>query len=364
MDSENCVVDDSTRKAENVFYVFIGLLALSWTGVITWLAKLCIYDGCTDFLSDTAHSSQNIFLVLSGIKTIVAMVEDVPIVGKMVEALSDLIDYTWWGSFISMVVLRIMQLFFKLLEWFGNWPCVVLSLCGCTLAGMYQYGIKVQWVRKVLLTIGAFILAFFFITPLGVKGVSVIAMTLELQRGDKLEQAKVNFENTWTRDNFPDYFDKWMAELGYCFPRWTGGLSDEEYQKRMNDFSAKEIAFKKKNKAAIKDLTEASIIFLAEKALVCFLFPFALLWGTCFFTKKIAKYLDLPFDVDMKHLVQSPEKLKTRSLQKKAKDLLQSPKNSIKRQTSQGIETVIGAHSDVAGNTVAACNGNREDENQ
>ena len=361
MSTDNVVADDSSRKAKKIFYVFIGLLALSCTGVITRLLESCIYSGCTDFLGDAAHSSQNIFLVLSGIKTIVAMVEDVPIVGKMVEALSDLIDYTWWGSFMSMIVLRIVQLFFKLLEWFGVWPSVILSLCGCVLSGMYQHGIKVQWVRKVLLAIGAFILAFFFITPVGVRGVSVIAKTLEAQRGNKLEQARDNFERTWTKDNFPNYFDKWMTELGHSFPRWTGGLSEEEYQKRINDFEAKELAFKKKNEAAINDLTEASIIFLAEKVLVCFLFPFALLWGTSFFTKKMAKVLELPFEVDMKRLMQPPEKLKTATLQKKAKEIKQSLKN--KRKAKRGVKATALVCDEALEEKTVVYEGCQEEEN-
>ena len=306
-----------SRKWQIAFFVALGFLILSLTGVTEALAQLFMYKGCDAFLSRSAQTSQTLFLSFSVIKAVAAMVGDVPIVGGLVESVADLIDCSWWGCFISMVVLRVLQLFFVFVDWCGRWPGVVIGFAGCLATGLRLLGIRLLPIRQLLVGLIAFAATLFFLAPLSVRAVAILADALEAQRGEQLEQSKTMLQEAWAWENIPPYMSNLTTELRHKLPNMLGGIGEEEYLAATKSFEEKQAAFKTANETAIRLFTNGVILYLAEKAIACFLFPFAFLWTLHWFTKRLCAWMNLPFDVEFHRLMRPPEQTRTEALQQR-----------------------------------------------
>lgn len=305
------------RKRRILFCIFLGLFILSLTGILSGIAERLLYHPNTAFLDRSAATSTKMFLSLSGIKVLVAAIESIPIIGKFAEALSDLIDYSWWGCFISMVLLKVIGFFFEFIKYLDRWPTIIITGSGVLLSWLNLKLCRALFIRKTLVGILSFTISFYIFIPLVTHGVALISDTLEAQRGNKIEVAEQTLKYTFAWDNIPNYFSRGAAEIIKNIPEWSGGISKEEYERIKQEYNLKQQAFQEKTRKGLTDLTHAFVLYLAEKLIACFLFPFALLWGGWKMTTLLCGQLNIPFTETFSQLIAPPASLSNKALRAK-----------------------------------------------
>lgn len=314
-----------------ILCAFVGLLILAVSGVFGVIVRDCLINPNTAFLDRSATTSTRMFLSLSGVKVLVAVIESVPIVGKFAEALSDMIDFSWWGCFVSMIVLKVVSFFFEFIKFLGRWPSILLSLSGCLLAWFRLKGYKLPLLRKVLSVLFSVTLCVYILIPMMTFGVAQIADTLEAHRGSKIETASEALQQAFTWDNIPDYFTRGGAEIRKGIPDWMGGIDAEKYETIKQEFDARQKHFVERTKTGIGQLSNAFVLYLAEKALACFLFPFVLLWGGWKLAALLCKQLDIPFNYEFSQMLIPPKATTNANFRRKTGELKArlSPQNKI-----------------------------------
>lgn len=303
--------------------IFVGLLILACAGQCDLFIRWALYARADEFLSDSAGTSQILFATFSLLKGLVAMVGDVPILGGIVEPLQDLIDYSWWGCFISMVVLRALQFFMSFVTYCGKWPSVIFALTGCIFAWTQLCGFRWVALRKTLIVIQVAFVGLYILAPLSTICVAYTVRGIENLRGNTLQEAKAVLEDAWKEENKPDYLDHGIAWLRHKLPVKWFSSSEEEWLITSREFTKKHDAFIAKNEQALGQITKACSLYLAEKAIACFFFPFAFLWAIHFALKKGGAWLNAPFEVKYRTLIMRPEALTNENLKKTAQEVAQ-----------------------------------------
>lgn len=119
------------RKTLYLIGALVSLLIFYWhsqAGLISFLDKIGAQQlqvANQEFLRASESQSKEAFFLLTGIKTGLALIEssnagisffiDVEVqVGKLAQALSDMVHYAWQGSFISLGMIRLIELILSL----------------------------------------------------------------------------------------------------------------------------------------------------------------------------------------------------------------------------------------------------------
>lgn len=305
-----------------VFWIFVGVAVLSLLGVTNTLLDMALYEGNREFLKNSSNSSTILFVSFSIIKIALAALRDVPVLGGAVDAVKDLVDYAWWGCFLSMVVLQVLKYFFEFVAWCGRAPAVIFSAVGCLLAFLQWKGWNWTPVRKVLIATFALLVGLYLIAPLATFGVAKVVGVMEEKQIESFDAARKGLEKA--QNSIPDYSTYYGAKLSNFFSG-IGGKSDEDFADIKKGFEKSEVAFKENCESALKGLFSTVVLYLAQKAIACFLFPFAFIFAVHFSLKKGCAWLDVPYKLSMKKIFTPPEATRTDALNKAMKERIVEP---------------------------------------
>lgn len=286
------------RPTTAVLLLLATILAV--TGQIDRFAASCglgaINDSNEQYLTESFDKSLKGFLVLSGIKSGVAVLEGSSIgvgfnleVGDLVQSIYDYVDVAWRTALAGSCVLLLMRLVLQTVQAVDHW--FLSATAALSLAVFLAWWILPQntkqrrWLKECLLFIASITLALYVILPVSIAGASYLSKKITRPL---VEEAQAGFESLES-----DLTAQALNER--LFPE--GDEDDESFWSRF-DFKAK---LENSKQAIVKMgdwLTEITTEFatwtvklIAGYIFDCIIFPLAFFVVVYVLTRGLLTYL-------------------------------------------------------------------------
>lgn len=167
-----------------IVVLLVALAGSAWGPLDGWINEAAmgrIAQNNDAYLEKSFANAEQLFLVLTAIKTVLAVIEGSGVgvgfnlqVGDIVQAVYDYIDFAWMVILLSALVIKLTQMLLLAASWADS-PLLTMTLAVLLVYFSVKWGFKAQWarnLRRVLRDLSYFLvtitLAAYLLLPLSV----------------------------------------------------------------------------------------------------------------------------------------------------------------------------------------------------